>query len=45
MNAHGFVEKGEASKAHIKRVNDLNAHIKNEKKKNPNFKFKGDYPS
>ena len=45
MNNHGFVEKGEASREHVKRVKDFAAHCKNERSKNPNFKYKGDYPT
>lgn len=42
---HGFVEVGEPSKAHIKRVTDFVNYCKDEKKRNPNWKYNGNYPS
>lgn len=45
MNAHGFVEKDEVSETHKRKIRDFVAYCKNERRKNPNFKYKGDYPT
>ena len=45
MNKHGWVEGDSASKAHIKRVKDFNAWVKDERRKNPDFEPRGErYP-
>ena len=42
MNSKGFMEAPSASKAHMKRVKDFSAWIKNERIKNPKFTPKGE---
>lgn len=44
MNKHGWIESHVPSKEHLGRVNDFVEHCKNEKRKNPEFKYKGAYP-
>ena len=45
MKKYGFVETDGVSKAHMKRVKDLTEHCKEEKRKNPEFRCREDYPS
>ena len=45
MKKHGIVEGDGASKAHMKRVKDFVYYCENEKKRNPNFRPKDDYPN
>ena len=44
MNKYGFVEGDSASRAHMKRVREFVRYNKEETRKNPDFKYKGDYP-
>ena len=46
LKKHGFVETEPASSAHMKRVKDFSAWIKDEKRKNPKFEPRGEaYPT
>ena len=44
IKQHGFVEVGEVSNAHKKRVKDFVGWVKDERRRNPNFKPKEKYP-